>query len=204
MLPNENGAWCRRAGVYRMPPHFGKIEGALATIIPAGTWFRAVHHSLAMLLINGCDRHSDAPKTSQYIVTQGQPLGHAMPEIVPVAVLVVEDEALIRLDFAEMLRDAGYQTYEASNAAEAIAVLELHSEIRAVFTDIQMPGDMDGLQLSHYIRNRWPPTVIVVCSANELPSTDVMPKDASFISKPYEFNALGKVLSHVDVQLAAQ
>ena len=73
-----------------------------------------------------------------------------------------------------------------------------------MFTDVQMPGDMDGLQLSHYVRKRWPPTVIVVCSANELPSPDVLPSDASFVAKPYESGAVEAMLSHVGAQLAAQ
>lgn len=127
-----------------------------------------------------------------------------MSGVIRIAVLVVEDEVLIRMDFADQLRAAGYETHEASNSAEAIAILELHPEIRAVFTDVQMPGDMDGLQLSHYVRERWPPTVIVVCSANQLPSPDVLPSDASFVAKPFESDAVDAMLSHVRSQLAAQ
>ena len=63
-------------------------------------------------------------------------------------VLVVEDEVLVRLDLVDNLEGEGYLTYEAGNAADAIAILEMHPEIRVVITDIQMPGDMDGLQLS--------------------------------------------------------
>jgi CheY-like chemotaxis protein len=68
------------------------------------------------------------------------------------AVLVVEDESLVRLDLATKLVDAGYLIFEASSAAEAIGILERHPEIRVVFTDIQMPGDMDGLALARYVR----------------------------------------------------
>lgn len=127
-----------------------------------------------------------------------------MSENVKIAVLVVEDEALIRMDFVDQLRAAGYETHEAANSADAIAILELHPEIRAVFTDVQMPGDMDGLQFSHYVRKRWPPTVIVVCSAKELPSPDVLPSEASFVAKPFESSSLETMLSHVSAQLAAQ
>ena len=77
-----------------------------------------------------------------------------------ITALVVEDEALVRLDLAESLQAAGYKTVEAASADEAIAVLQSNSDIRVVFTDIQMPGAMDGLALSHYVRKRWPPTII--------------------------------------------
>lgn len=117
-------------------------------------------------------------------------------------VLVVEDEVLVRLDLVDNLEGEGYLTYEAGNAADAIAILEMHPEIRVVITDIQMPGEMDGLQLSHYIRNRWPPTIIVVCSANKLATPDAMPTDASFMSKPYDRILMGQMLSRLGEQLA--
>ena len=73
-----------------------------------------------------------------------------------IAVLVVEDDAIVRFDLAQTLEAAGYKTFEAADATQAIAILEANSEIRVVFTDIQMPGSMDGLALSHYVRKRWP------------------------------------------------
>ena len=91
------------------------------------------------------------------------------------AVLVVEDEPLVWLDLATRLADTGYLVFEASSAAEAIAILERHPQIRVVFTDIQMPGDMDGLALAHYVRDRWPPTIIVVSSGRVQPGPDEMP-----------------------------
>lgn len=103
-----------------------------------------------------------------------------------VSVLVVEDEPLIRLDLVESLEREGYLVYEAAHAAEAIALLEAHSEIRLLFTDIQMPGSMDGLKLSHYVRERWPPVTIVISSGELNPNRDEMPKNAVFISKPYK------------------
>ena len=80
--------------------------------------------------------------------------------------LVVEDDPLVRFDLAQSLEAEGYKTFEAGDAAEAIAVMEAKPEIRVVFTDIQMPGTMDGLALSHYVRKRWPPTIIVVSWGN--------------------------------------
>jgi CheY-like chemotaxis protein len=75
----------------------------------------------------------------------------ASPHDRSVTVLVVEDEQLIRMDVASFLESVGY---EAENAAEAISCLELHDEIRLVFTDLNMPGRMDGLALARYIRER--------------------------------------------------
>lgn len=75
------------------------------------------------------------------------------------AILVVEDEALVRMDLVSTLEDAGFTAFEASSPKEAIDILEQHSEIRVVFTDIQMPGTMDGLELAHYVRKRWPTTI---------------------------------------------
>ena len=74
------------------------------------------------------------------------------------AVLIVEDEPFLRFDIVETFLGAGFHTFEAASALEAIKVLENHPEIRAVFTDVEMPGTMDGIQLAHVIRKRWPPT----------------------------------------------
>lgn len=119
-----------------------------------------------------------------------------------IAVLVVEDEALVRFDLAQTLQADGYQTFEAADATEAIAVLEAHSEIRVVFTDIQMPGTMDGLALSHYIRHRWPPTIIVVSSGQLSPGAHEMPVDAVFIGKPYGAPSLTGLLENIRQLLA--
>lgn len=125
-----------------------------------------------------------------------------MVETERTVILVVEDELLVRMDLVDLLEAAGHKTYEAGNATEAIAILEEHDEIRVVFTDIQMPGDMDGLALSHYVRDRWPPTIIIVCSGNERPGTDKLPRDAAFIPKPYDQTALGQVLETISAKLS--
>ena len=84
------------------------------------------------------------------------------------AVLIVEDEALIRMGAVRMIEDAGFEVIEAANADEAIQILESRSGIRVVFTDIHMPGSMDGLKLAHAVRDRWPPIKIIVTSGREL------------------------------------
>ena len=118
------------------------------------------------------------------------------------AALVVEDDALVRFDLAATLQEQGFKTFEAADATEAIAVLEANAEIRVVFTDIQMPGTMDGLALSHYVRLRWPPTIIVVSSGQRSPNKDEMPTGAFFMGKPYDPGVLGGVLQDIRQQLA--
>ncbi len=119
-----------------------------------------------------------------------------------IAALVVEDDALVRFDLAQTLQAEGYKTFEAADASEAIAVLEGNSEIRVVFTDIQMPGTMDGLALAHYVRQRWPPTIIVVSSGRRSPNKEEMPSGAFFVGKPYAPDVLGRVLQDIRQQLS--
>jgi CheY-like chemotaxis protein len=101
------------------------------------------------------------------------------------AILIVEDEPLVRIDMASYNEDAGFTVYEAGNADEAIRILEQHSEIRLIFTDIHMPGSMDGLRLAHYVRGRWPPVKIIVTSGLVKVRSEDLPKGALFVEKPY-------------------
>ena len=90
-------------------------------------------------------------------------MGRAVPDRKPV-VLVVEDENLIRLSALDMVEEAGFEAIAASDADEAIRILESRNDIRAVFTDVHMPGSMDGLRLARVVRNRWPPVALIVTS----------------------------------------
>ena len=101
------------------------------------------------------------------------------------SVLVVEDEPLLRMDALDFIEQAGFIVFEARGADEAIRMLELHSEIRIVFTDINMPGSMDGLKLAHYVRGRWPPVQLIITSGNMIPRADEMPTGGVFLGKPY-------------------
>lgn len=102
-----------------------------------------------------------------------------------VNILVVEDEALLRFSIGDDLRDRGYLVHEAANADQAIRILENHPDIEILFTDIDMPGSMDGLRLSAAVRDRWPPVKIIITSGKQRPSTAAMPGGALFLSKPY-------------------
>lgn len=100
-------------------------------------------------------------------------------------ILIVEDEMLIRLDAAEMIRKAGYAVVEAANADEAIVILESRFDITVVFTDVQMPGSMDGLKLAAAIRGRWPPIKIIATSGHAKVTPDDLPDGGRFLRKPY-------------------
>lgn len=109
-------------------------------------------------------------------------------------VLVVEDEILIRLDIVEQIAAAGFEVLEANNADEAIAILERDSRIRVVFTDVDMPGSMDGIKLAHAVRGRWPPIKIVVASGHFKVRDDDMPDGGIFFDKPYNASDIVRTL----------
>jgi DNA-binding NtrC family response regulator len=102
-----------------------------------------------------------------------------------IAVLVVEDEALIRMAIVDELEDAGFEVFEAANANEAIAILVANLNIRLMFTDIDMPGGMDGLKLAAAVRDSWPPIKIIVTSGHQTIETSALPVESLFLRKPY-------------------
>lgn len=110
------------------------------------------------------------------------------------AILVVEDEPLLLMDAVDMIEDAGFRTYQARCAETAIALMERHDDIRILFTDIDMPGAMNGLDLAAYVRDRWPPTVILITSGIVGLNKDTMPDGARFFPKPYSTNDITEVL----------
>src|SRR6476660_2669392 len=100
-------------------------------------------------------------------------------------VLIVEDKFLLRMDAVEMIASAGFEVLEAANADEAIEILESRPDITVVFTDIQMPGSMDGLKLARAVRGRWPPIKIIATSGHvHIGETD-LPEGGRFLPKPY-------------------
>jgi CheY-like chemotaxis protein len=100
-------------------------------------------------------------------------------------VLVVEDSHIIRMCTVDLVVAAGFEALEASSADEAIQVLEGRSDIHLVSTDVSMPGSMDGIKLSHYIRKRWPPVKLIVVSGKNIVDESHLPVGARFFSKPY-------------------
>ena len=123
--------------------------------------------------LGGCWRLSDR------VLSDGQAVRVSM-------VLVVEDEALVRLTICEGLASEGYEVLSAATADEAIEILESRNDISTVFTDVEMPGSMDGLKLAAAVRDRWPPINIVVTSGKSRPGDTQMPRNTRFIGKPYQ------------------
>jgi CheY-like chemotaxis protein len=99
-------------------------------------------------------------------------------------VLVVEDEMLLRMRAVDIVEDAGFRSVEAVNADEALSILESRSDISLLFTDIQMPGSMDGLKLAHAVHDRWPSIKIILVSGQVKPSDAERPADSRFFGKP--------------------
>ena len=100
-------------------------------------------------------------------------------------VLVVEDEFLLRMDAVDIIAEAGFEVVEAANADQAIDILEARRDITVVFTDIQMPGSMDGLKLAQAIRGRWPPIKIIATSGHPDVGELDLPEGGRFLPKPY-------------------
>ncbi len=111
-----------------------------------------------------------------------------------IAVLVVEDEPITRMDVVEQLVEAGFTVFEAPDADRAIKILEANTAIRVLFTDVDMPGSMDGLKLAAAVRNRWPPIRIVVASGLRKVNLDALPHDSRFFSKPYNLNEVAATM----------
>jgi CheY-like chemotaxis protein len=101
-------------------------------------------------------------------------------------VLVVEDEPMLLLMAADLVEDAGFEAITATNADEAIRILESRNDIAIVFTDIDMPGSMDGLKLAAAVRGRWPPIEIIVTSGHVDVKSQQLPDRGRFFRKPYE------------------
>lgn len=104
--------------------------------------------------------------------------------------LVVEDDLLIRMQAADMVEAAGFQPIEAKDADDAVSILESRADIAAIFTDIQMPGSMDGLALAATVRDRWPPIKIMVTSGQVRVGRDNLPSGGRFLPKSYSAHEL--------------
>ena len=101
-------------------------------------------------------------------------------------ILVVEDDNLVRMIVVEMLRGAGFAVTEAPHADEAWAILRERQEpIRVLFTDIDMPGSMDGFVLAGRVADAWPHIGLVVSSGRRPMADRDIPHSGRFLSKPY-------------------
>ncbi len=110
-------------------------------------------------------------------------------------VLVVEDEGLVRLDAAEILREAGFAVVEAANADEALAVVAGGENVDLLFTDINMPGPIDGLELARRVNRLEPRIHLLLTSGKASPTRDEIPDSGEFIPKPYSAQAVTRAVS---------
>lgn len=100
-------------------------------------------------------------------------------------VLIVEDEPLLRLFAVDMIEDAGLETVEAANSTKTVVILKSRPDIRIVFTDVDMPHEIDGIHLAPCIRDRWPPIKIIITSGKPLPQRVNIPAEVVFFAKPF-------------------
>jgi CheY-like chemotaxis protein len=119
-------------------------------------------------------------------MTSGKPL-----------ILVVEDEAVVRLMAIIVAEESGFEALSAATADEAIKILESRSDIRLVFTDVNMPGSMNGLRLAHAVRGRWPPVELLVTSAVGNITAKDLPQRGRFLPKPYDVAKLSEAFQEM-------
>lgn len=105
-------------------------------------------------------------------------------------ILIVEDEAFVRHDLVDFFSEMGFDVFDARSADEAIEILEAQPSIEIVFTDVQMPGSMDGERLAHVVRDRFPPTILVVASGVRMRHQLHLPAGSIFVPKPFDPRAV--------------
>jgi two-component system, response regulator PdtaR len=111
-----------------------------------------------------------------------------------ITVLVVEDEALLRMNTVDELYDQGLDVMEAANAREAIAIFKSGKRFECLFTDVDMPGDIDGLELAALVKSAWPPIDIIVTSGHRDVTQADLPPCGVFVGKPYSTDAVADLI----------
>lgn len=111
-------------------------------------------------------------------------------------VLVAEDEAMVRQLSVDELEYAGYRVIEAADAGQALAILEAGVRVDVLFTDVNMPGEIDGMGLVRVVHQRWPDVGLIVTSGQVEIDDDDLP-DGHFIRKPYQLSAMSRMVGEV-------
>jgi len=109
----------------------------------------------------------------------------------PIVVLIVEDDPLLRMLATDVVSEAGYVALEAGDADQALALLQARPDIALLFTDIDMPGSMDGLKLAQSVSDRRPPIKILIVSGQVRPKPSDLPSNRRFVANPYRSAAVG-------------
>lgn len=110
-------------------------------------------------------------------------------------VLIVEDELLVRELAVAAIADAGFDVVEAANAQEALDILNSRADVGVLFTDVNMPGALDGLALAELVHQHWPAIKLVVTSGRGLEAP--VPDDGRFLAKPYRLAELADTMAEV-------
>jgi two-component system, response regulator PdtaR len=105
-------------------------------------------------------------------------------------VLLVEDDSLVRMLGADVLEDAGFEVIEAADADQGIALLKRHHDVRVLWTDVDMPGSLNGFELARFVSQGWPDVAVVVTSGKLTPGPGDLPRRGAFIPKPYRPEAV--------------
>jgi len=106
------------------------------------------------------------------------------------SILVVEDEALLRMMAIDMFEDAGFTVLSAANGKDAVRLLSENASIKGLFTDVEMPGPVSGLDLARIAHDLYPHVSILVVSGRTRPSANDLPPHAKFVGKPYDAQAI--------------
>lgn len=112
----------------------------------------------------------------------------------PAVVLVVDDEALLRLEATQALHHVGCKTYDAAETEEALELLRRHPDISVLFTDIDMPGKRDGLALASEVHRQRPDVRLIITSGRQQPAPADIPDDGRFIPKPYDMDSIAEIV----------
>jgi CheY-like chemotaxis protein len=112
-------------------------------------------------------------------------------------VLVAEDEVLVRQLSVCELEDAGYRVIEAASANQALAIFETGVQIDVLFTDVNMPGEIDGIGLAHLVHRRWPRVGLIITSGRADVAEDELPDDGRFIRKPYQLSKMSEMVGQM-------
>jgi DNA-binding NtrC family response regulator len=122
-----------------------------------------------------------------------------MTDVPKAPLLIVEDEVFIRMIAVDALEDRGFSIVEAGNASEALEILERTPDIALIFTDVNMPGNIDGMDLAEEVARRWPHIEIIVTSGGVRLTSDDIPDAGKFLAKPY---AMDRLVELVNEQLS--
>ncbi len=114
----------------------------------------------------------------------------------PPVILIVEDDPIVRVVAAEFIAEQGFEVLEAENANAALDLFNARSDIELLFTDINMPGKLDGLALAREVARRWPQVLLIITSGRGSLGYS-LPATGEFIAKPYDFDKLAERIAEL-------